>query len=321
MNTKGLVALLLTGTVLFTGCKDKNKDEFIPDEKKPTIEIGSFEDFTYLMYTEKGESILRDSQGNEYTLSSDGYYYDSDGNRIDVYGIGDEATFNLGKSSGATFNSDKDNVNGRDSNSSGNESSTMDSSNSSNITLKEVGDGSDGDILIEDWNSYRNQIMSDAGITESDESTWHNHEDAMEAFTPDKGDSKISANTSYQTNIKIGDSIPATVEINGLQDTGSGLVTGKISLDGNSYSEYVKSVMGDNQLDETNEEVPADYTGLLIGESCEVYMVATDGFNNVVSDTSTVVFDENYSGEFSVSCDIPDGYTTYLVINGVRYNI
>lgn len=321
MRKMRTLAVFLASLMILSGCSKHEEDDV--DLTKDKIVVSDFTDFTYLMFTDGNTSVIKDADGNEYTIAYDGYYYDSDGNKILKYGAGDDNTAKLGKTSGALskeygFNGE---YNDTVVNSENDELSDSNSSNSGGDDTYDNSFGVPAEEVISDWEQYREDVMRDNGILEEDKNNWHGHEDGMADYKYGSGDNKLASNKSYDTNIQLGDSIPAVVDISSLQSSGTGKVTGKIILDAEAYNEYGKSIYGDTQTDEEGNEFEVYYADILIGQSIDVYILATNDNDTIMSDKSTVTFDDNFSGEFNVSCNIPSGYTAYLIINGIPYNI
>lgn len=323
MKRLKLLSVVLASTIIFAGCGNKkNKDE---SSVNPEAEICDFNDFQYLMFTENGKSVLRDEEGNEYTLSTDGYYYDTKGTKILEYGVGDTETYKLGASSGAISKSNRESVSAE------NDASNAESSDESNSQVEE-GDksnveqssGTDGnyeDTTIADWESVKAEIMEAEGIMPTTEAPWHGRSDDLESYKADGGSDTLVSNKSYNTAINLGSSIPGVLSIQKITTGSTYTAAGTLTLDAEAFNEYMRGIYGDTQINDAGEEVPANYATYLNEQYCSFSLIATDGMNYVFSDIQNLYFDENYTVSFNLSLQVPEGYTPYLSIQDIPYNI
>lgn len=334
MKTYKLTSIILAATLALTGCGDKDKKE----EAKvgsPEAEICSFDDFQYLMYTEGNKSVLKDEEGNEFTLNTDGYYYDTDGKKIITYGVGDVATYNLGGSSGAIPRSNlggignsKNVLNGTTNNSGKEESneSTLEgeevNDNHGESTESTESDDSDEGEYIEDWQSVKVDLMEAEGVVPTTEAPWHGQSDDLQSFEAGSGDNKLSSSQSYNTVIDLGVDIPGVLNLSEVTTGSVCSVSGYLTLDGASFNEHMASIYGETIIDPEGNEIPIDYTTYITQQYVTVCIKATDGYGYVFSDLQTLYFDENYTVNFDVSLEIPEGYTTQVLsIQDVHYNL
>lgn len=325
MKKLKLLALALATTIGFVGCGNK-KDKEESRITNPEAEVCSFDDFQFLMFTENSQSVIRDAEGNEYLLQTDGYYYDTTGKKITTYGVGDVETAKLGGSSGAVGksnignNSNNSNDGNNPVNNNGKPSEEGDVSNENvNQSTEPVTEYED--TTIADWESAKAEIMEAEGIIPTTEAPWHGQSDDLESYKADGGDSSLVSNKSYNTAINLGSSIPGVLTLNKVTNSGTCTVSGSLVLDAEAFNEYMKGIYGETQLDETGAEVPANYSTYLMEQYCSFAIIATDGVNVLNSDIQNLYFDKNYTVNFSLSLKIPEGYTPYLSIQDIPYNI
>ena len=322
MKRLKLLSIILASTILFAGCGNKkDKDE---SSVNPEAEICDFTDFQYLMFTENGKSVLRDEEGNEYQLNTDGYYYDAKGAKILTYGVGDTETYKL-ENSGAISKSNKDSVSVK--NDVNNAESSSDSSSQaeegvdSNVEQSSEADGGYEDTTIADWESAKAEIMEAEGIMPTTEAPWHGRSDDLESYKADGGSDTLVSNKSYNTAINLGSSIPGVLSIQKITTGSTYTATGTLTLDAEAFNEYMRGIYGDTQINDAGEEVPANYATYLNEQYCSFSLIATDGMNYVFSDIQNLYFDENYTVSFNLSLQVPEGYTPYLSIQDIPYNI
>lgn len=314
------ITLAIAAAMMCTGCSDKksNEDSGI---KNPEAEVCSFDDFQYLMFTENQKSVIRDVDGNEYLLQTDGYYYDNIGKRITYYGVGDVETAKLGGSSGAVL---KSNIS--DSSIKGNNNIETTITGEGGVTDESTEQltepvGEYEETTIADWDSAKAEIMSNKGIMPSTEAHWHGQSDDLSSYKAGEGNNTLVPNKSYNTAINVGSSIPGVLNLTKVVTGSNCSVSGSLQLDASAFNEYMKGIYGDVQMNDAGEEVPADYSTYLKEQYCSFAIVATDGFNVVTSDVQNQYFTEEYTVEFSVNLSVPEGYTTYLTIQDTPYNL
>lgn len=322
MNRLKAFAMLATMSVLLTGCGNKKNDssEYL---ENPEVEICDFNDFQYLMFTENDQSVIRDADGNEYLIQTDGYYYDVYGRKITTYGVGDLATAKLGASTGAIGKSGIKDLD-KSNNSSGKPNSgatNSDGSPEEGVVGNEQSAEDYDDSVIADWDSAKMELMEAEGKLPTTEPPWHGQSNDLDSFQAGSGDNALSSHQSYNTNINLGTSMPCTLTIDSVNSSNNCSITGKLTLDSNSYNEYMKGLYGDTQFDDAGNEVQANYTAYLKEQYCTFAIVATDGISSVSSDVQSLYFNDNYTVEFSLSLKVPEGYTPYLTIQDIPYNL
>lgn len=348
------LAVMMSSTML-AGCS-KNDTESSSIVEDAELEICDFEDFTFLMYTDSsGVSVIRDADGNKYTLSSDGYYYTADGEKITEYGAGDINTVNNASSLGATLKSQI--KGGSSSNGSVSKEGNADGSYEEAVISEDLID-KDNPEVISDWDTAKKQIMENAGVIEEDTEPWHGVTDTLKEYQADEGDTKIDKGGTYDTAIDLGVSIPGVLKLDTVEKTKTGTnitytVKGSLTLDGDAFNEYMKSIYGDTQIvseevvteetaegetdeevaeDDTSEEtevepvteqvtMPADYASYIKTQYCTVYLEYLDGYSRIDSGIQQLYFDDNYSVSFSATLTADENTPVYLYIQGRPYNI
>lgn len=319
-----IISALLVMSTIFTGCGNKkaNKGQSV----NPEAEVCSFDDFQYLMFTENGKSVIRDEKGEEYILESDGYYRDNQGNKILTYGVGDITTYKLGDSTGAISKSEKSGVaNNIEANSEDSISPEKSEPQSESVVddseQHDTASGEYEDTTIGDWDSIKSEIINNTGITPTTEAPWHGRSDDLESCKTANGSGTLVADKSYNTAINLGTSIPATLNIQKIIKDSTCTVTGTLTLDAEAFNEYMCGIYGDTQINEEGEEVPANYALYLQEQYCSFSLIAKNDMQYLFSDPQNLYFDENYTVNFNLSLSVPEGYTPYLSIQDVSYNI
>ena len=330
---KIIIPFLVT-TSLF-GCGEKTPKSSSSIDN-PEFEICSFDDFQFLMFVDGDSNVLKDKEGNTYTIGDDGYYHTSDGEKIKDYGAGDVETVKNHKSLGAIIKTDIGNSGGSSSNSGKpnnndvkNESGVS-NDESSEVKIPEEFFDSENSDIISDWDSAKEKIRENAGIVEATTEAWYSVDDDMDRFKADKGDSYISQGDTYDTVIDMGFSIPATLSFQTISKLteGDGIkyeVSGTITVDGESFNNHMKEIYGDTQVtviesvDENGETVteettvPADYAQEIKNRTLSVYLGYSGKYNLETGNTVMVSFDDNYSGSFTVSIKAPTKETEVFI--------
>lgn len=335
---------LLVASSLF-GCGEKTSDSSSSIEN-PEIEVCSFEDFQFLMFVEGGSNVIKDRDGNIYTVSDDGYYYTSDGEKIKDYGAGDIETVKNHKSFGAIIKTDMVSGGGDNSpngssksdnkNDAKDESDVSNDENSEAKIPEEFFDAENSDI-ISDWDSAKEKIKENAGIVEATTEAWYTVDDDMGQFEAGKGDAVISQGDTYDTVINMGFNIPATLSFQTISKVTEGdsinyEVLGSITVDGVAFNEHMKELYGDTQMtivesiDENGETiseettVPADYAQEIKNRTVSAYLGYGGKYGLETGNIVMVNFDDNYSGSFTVSIKAPTKETeVFIYIQDVPY--
>ena len=200
MNKKYLYAFILALAMTTASCANKNEsnDSAMQSEE---ISVSTFDDFQFLMYTENDISVIRDKDGNEYTVSTDGYYYDTNGNKIIEYGAGDDTTAKIGRASGALNKGEKADKSNPSKNNIVDKLSGNGSSNEDNVVEQQseviVNDGLNNDFgmpvdeIVDGWNSYKKDYIEENGGEIPGQEKWHDVKDEMKEFQADKGDATL----------------------------------------------------------------------------------------------------------------------------------
>lgn len=340
---KIMISLVIASNLF--GCSEKVPDSSSSIEN-PEIEVCSFEDFQFLMFVEGGSNVIKDKDGNTYTVSDDGYYYTSDGEKIKDYGAGDVETVKNHKSFGAIIKTDKvsggsNSYNNSDSQSNSkndaNDESGVSNDESSEAKIPEEFFDAENSDVISDWDSAKEKIKENAGIVEATTEAWYTVNDDMEQFEAGEGDSIISQGNTYDTVINMGFNIPATLSFQTISKVTSvdGInyeVSGSITVDGMAFNEHMKMLYGDTQItvveniDENGNTVleettvPADYAQEIKNRTISVYLGYGGEYGLETGNTVVVNFDDNYSGSFTASIKAPTKETeVFIYIQDVPY--
>lgn len=327
---KLFVISALVTAIMLTGC-NKSQDAVIEKSQSYEFEIGTFDDFTYLMFTIGDGHVIRDKDGNEYHLGDDGYYHDDNGNRIKEYGAGDADTAENADALGAKLKSQikkNDPVNIKENSDNSPEMSNKGHSGASADDLKEV--VGNVDMVIDDWSDYKKKIMEEAGIQPTTEKPWYDDyvkNDELDNLilndSDDKPEEKLQNNTTYNTVVDVGGGVPGQLHIDKLSVGSNASISGSISVDADAFEKYMNTTYGDTQFDEDGNEVPADYKSYLNTVAMDIKFVVTDpGWMDArYISAGDLHFDENYNLSFNLDAEVPDGYTVYFYMQGLPYAI
>ena len=283
------------------------------------------------------------------SLSDDGYYYDDEGNRITDYGAGDEETAKDGanygakdKSSGGANNgtggsggsngksvagsqSDWDDGSYYDEN--GNFIGDKPSVGEGEVDLHDVADNPE--MVIDDWDSYKQQMLEDAGIAPTTEKQWYDDivpEDQMNSAALDKkgeASESLQVNKTYDTVVDVAGGVPGTVTLNSVNKGSNASISGTITVNAAEYDKMMRDTFGDITYDDAGNEVQANYTDNLKNIPMQVQIVVTDPdwiYPNYI-DAGAVTFNDDFTANFNVSADVPEGYDVYLCIQGQNYKL
>lgn len=330
-----IVIPFLVASSLF-GCGEKTPESSSSIDN-PEFEICSFDDFQFLMFVDGDSNVLKDKEGNTYTIGDDGYYHTSDGEKIKDYGAGDIETVKNHKSLGAIIKTDIDgsgsnssNGNKSNKNNDAKDESGVSNDDSSEVKIPEEFFDSENSDIISDWDSAKEKIKENAGIVEATTKAWYDVDDDMDHFEADKGDSVISQGDTYNTVIDMGFSVPSTLSFQTISKVteSDGInckVSGTITVDGEAFNNHMKEVYGDTQIttvenvDENGETVmeettiPADYAQEIKNRTISVYLGYSGKYGLETGDAVMVTFDDNYSGSFTVSIKAPTKETEVFI--------
>lgn len=316
---KIVLTMMSTAMLLTLASCSNNTDAVFPDSSKAEVNgIGTFDSYKYLLYYDNDNNpILKDEDGNVYELNPDGYYYDKDGNRISDYGIGEEIK-------NKNVVSHPENNVEYETDESGNiigfENPIVEPDYDDALTNK----SDSGNVVIHDWEAYRQQIEEQAGIKDTEPEKWYGEvEDELEDIKPYSGDNALSSGKEYNTVMDIAGDIPSTLAIDSLQTGRNTSISGKIKVDMQSFNEHMVATYGETQQNEAGELVPADYNYVIKESRPTISLYAYSDTSMDTYSYDCIVTEFNDSGEltFSGNASIPEGYTCVLYVNGVPYTI
>lgn len=338
MKGKLFVLAAMISAVMLTGCT-KSQDAVIEKSQKYEFEIGTFDDFRYLMFTDGDGHVIRDKDGNEYYLGDDGYYHDENGRRIKDYGAGDLDTAENYEALGAKLKSQAskggsgNDGDGNGSNGSGGHinadgSIAVDNPSGGNTNLQDLVD--DKDMVINDWGEYKKKMMEEAGIAPTTEKPWYDdyvEKDDLDNIVIDNNNEdpqeKLQSNSTYNTVVDVGGGVPGQLHVDKLSVGNNASISGSITIDANAFEEYMRKTYGDKQIDENGNEVDADYKSYLNTLAMDIKFVVADygWMDTRYISAGDLYFDDNYKLSFNLNADVPEGYAVYFYIQGVPYAI
>ena len=184
-------------------------------------------------------------------------------------------------------------------------------------------------MVIDDWDSYKQQMLEDAGIAPTTEKQWYDDivpEDQMNSAALDKkgeASESLQVNKTYDTVVDVAGGVPGTVTLNSVNKGSNASISGTITVNAAEYDKMMRDTFGDITYDDAGNEVQANYTDNLKNIPMQVQIVVTDPdwiYPNYI-DAGAVTFNDDFTANFNVSADVPEGYDVYLCIQGQNYKL